>query len=71
MKVKMTYYVVYQTEKGFSNTIVQTDGPIGHIGQLQTICKQLAEKDGVELVNIVNWRHLPAHDEITDEDEVQ
>ena len=41
MKVKMTYYVLYMTENGIGNRVVQVDGGIQAAGQLQAICNQI------------------------------
>lgn len=62
MKVKMTYYVLYMTENGIGNRVVQVDGGIQAAGQLQAICNQIMNQDKVNGVQILTWRHLPAHD---------
>ena len=69
MKVKMTYYVLYMTENGIGNLVIQVDGGIQAAGQLQAICNQIMERDKVNGVQILTWRHLPAHDEIINDEE--
>ena len=47
-------------------------GGIQAAGQLQAICNQIMERDKVNGVQILTWRHLPAHDEIiNDEEEIE
>lgn len=50
MKVKMTYYVLYMTENGIGNRVVQVDGGIQAAGQLQAICNQIMNQDKVRAV---------------------
>lgn len=72
MKVKMTYYVLYMTENGIGNLVIQVNGGIQAGEQLQAICNQIMERDKVNGVQILTWRHLPAHDEIiNDEEEIE
>lgn len=71
MKVKMTYYVLYMTENGIGNRVVQVDGGIQAAGQLQAICNQIMNQDKVNGVQFLTWRHLPAHDEIINDEEIE
>ena len=69
MKVKMTYYVLYMTENGIGNRVVH--GGIQAAGQLQAICNHIMNQDKVNGVQILTWRHLPAHDEIINDEEIE
>lgn len=74
MKIKMTYYVLYCSEKGLGNVIITVNGGITNVGHLQAIAKHIAESNNLSDVNILNWRHLTDHDEIvkseTEDDEL-
>lgn len=70
MKVKSTYYVVYLTASGISNTVVEVEGGITSVMNLQVIAKRISEMNDDAEITILNWRRLSAHDEIiNDEDD--
>lgn len=54
-KVKMTYYVLYMTENGIGNRVVQVDGGIQAAGQLQAICNQIMNQDKVRVLQQTRW----------------
>lgn len=70
MKVKSTYYVVYLAPSGISNTVVEVEGGITSVMNLQVIAKKISDMNDGKEITILNWRRLSAHDEIiNDEDD--
>ena len=73
MKVRCVYFVAYMSPKGLGNTIVQAEGGVRTAATLQTIVKHLAKTEEVkeEEICLLNWKRLPGHDTIVDDEEVE
>lgn len=69
MKRKVSYYVVYGSDNGISNMVVQMNGGIEKTEDLQGLVNKIAQATGYKNVIIINWKHLIGEDELVMEDE--